>query len=145
MTSTVSTHQIPYTPFTAFVPKPTLYHSADASLELPQAQLLEDTDDPLIRLYNQILRFVERDVSRIMDTAEKVAIKSSSAKSIFRTSPMSETPNCVDGEDFQIMANVVWDELAQSIMSELGTVVFAAGRPNEFHKVRLSSHSSLFT
>ncbi|PPQ67248.1 hypothetical protein CVT25_005832 [Psilocybe cyanescens] len=143
MTSMFSTHQIPYTPFTAFVPKPTLYHSTDTSPELPQAQLLEDTDDPLTRLYNQILRFVERDVSRIMDIAEKVTVKPISAKPIFGndSSTLPENPNYVDSQDFQIMANVVWDELAQSITTELGGIVFAAGRPTEFHKHYETTHA----
>ncbi|EEB95354.1 hypothetical protein MPER_05687, partial [Moniliophthora perniciosa FA553] len=33
---------------------------------------------------------------------------------------------------FDILANVIWEELGRSIMDELGSVVFAAGRPNEF-------------
>ncbi|KAH9485421.1 Conserved oligomeric Golgi complex subunit 2 [Psilocybe cubensis] len=134
MTSTLSTHQIPYTPFTAFVPRTNLYYSMDASTEMPQAQLLENTDDPLTRLLNRILRFVERDISRIMVTSEKVSMKSGSSRSTLRTSLLSETSRCIDNDEFQIMANVIWAEIAQSIMSDLGTVVFAAGRANEFHK-----------
>ncbi|KAF7304568.1 Conserved oligomeric Golgi complex subunit 2-like [Mycena chlorophos] len=39
-----------------------------------------------------------------------------------------------DEDGFQIMGNVVWEEFGRSIMDELGLVVFAAGRPNEFRK-----------
>lgn len=33
------------------------------------------------------------------------------------------------------MANVIWPEIGQAIMDELGSVVFAAGKPDEFLKV----------
>ncbi|KIK01394.1 hypothetical protein K443DRAFT_98669 [Laccaria amethystina LaAM-08-1] len=35
---------------------------------------------------------------------------------------------------FQIMANVIWQELAHAIMDEIGGTVFAAGRPDDFRK-----------
>ncbi|EDR11848.1 uncharacterized protein LACBIDRAFT_247029 [Laccaria bicolor S238N-H82] len=35
---------------------------------------------------------------------------------------------------FQIMANVIWPELAHAIMDEIGGTVFAAGRPDDFRK-----------
>lgn len=37
---------------------------------------------------------------------------------------------------FQVLNNVVVDEIAKAITSELGGVVFAAGRPTVFHQVR---------
>lgn len=136
MTST-GMHQIPYTPFTAFIPKSIPYRHITGSLsELPQAQLLDNGDDPLTRLYNQILRFVERDVTRIMDLAERVTGKQVSPRQP-DSGPDPEPTTCIDTQDFQIMANVVWDELARSIMSELGGVVFSSGRPSEFRKVLL--------
>lgn len=39
------------------------------------------------------------------------------------------------GDSFDIMANVIWPEIGQAIMDELGSVVFAAGKPDEFLKV----------
>lgn len=38
-------------------------------------------------------------------------------------------------EGFEIMANVIWAEFGRGIMDEMGSVVFAAGRPDEFRKV----------
>ncbi|KAF7297546.1 Conserved oligomeric Golgi complex subunit 2-like [Mycena kentingensis (nom. inval.)] len=114
----------PYTPFTSFGPKTP--NSASAS---PYAHILEDKEDPLARLYSQILRFVERDMTRIMGLAEKIALKSATpSRKLLSASPDAEV------EGFRIMANVVWEELGRSIMDELGTVVFAAGRPNEFRQ-----------
>ena len=133
-------HQIPYTPFTAFIPKQTTYAVPNSVNELPKAYLLDDTDDSLARLYNQILRFVERDLTRIMDLAEKVTLKPSSSnlrpvKGLVEYS----TPGIEMGDDkkgFQILTNVLWSEISKAIVDEIGTVVFAAGRPNDFRKVR---------
>ena len=130
-------HQIPYTPFTAFVPK--LHAVPNSVHDLPKAYLLDDTDDSLAKLYNQILRFVERDLSRIMDLAEKVMFKPSS--SISRPLKGSVELSTLDNETeddkkgFQILTNVVWSEISRAIVDEIGTVVFAAGRPNDFWKV----------
>ena len=101
---------------------------------------MDDTDDSLARLYNQILRFVERDLTRIMDLAEKVTLKPSSSTS--RHVKGLVEPSTLDNETgddkkgFQILANVLWSEISRAIVDEIGTVVFAAGRPNDFRKVR---------
>ncbi|KAG9087523.1 hypothetical protein FRC06_002496 [Ceratobasidium sp. 370] len=39
-----------------------------------------------------------------------------------------------DLERVEIIANVVWAELARALMDELGSVVFAVGRPDEFRQ-----------
>jgi hypothetical protein len=106
-------------------------------IDLPQAHLLEDADDSLARLYNQLLRFVERDITRIMTIAEKVSIGPSSEFPLknLQFPPSSDTDPGPGSREFQIMANVVWDEFGRSIMDEIGGIVFAAGRPSEFRKV----------
>lgn len=135
-TSTPITHQIPYTPFTAFIPKQTQYQSNQSDPDLPHAQLLDDTENPLAMIYNQILRFIERDICRIMNIAEKVEVKQTSEpqKERNKFSIGNNDVNIVSAH-FEIMANVVWDEFGRSIMDELGGVVFSVGRPNEFRKV----------
>ncbi|KAF8200776.1 oligomeric golgi complex component, COG2-domain-containing protein [Pholiota molesta] len=133
----VSAHQIPYTPFTAFIPKQALRQTSAVSSDLPQPQLLDDTDDSLAKLYNQILRFVERDLGRIMDITERITVKTSEARhdeQLGDLSPQSNNGISDDNKEFQIMANVIWDEIGTSIMDEIGGIVFAAGRPNEFRK-----------
>jgi hypothetical protein len=133
-------NQIPYTPFTAFVPKQFTHRVPNSVNDLPKAYLLDDADDSLAKLYNQILRFVERDLTRIMDLAEKVTLKPSSSTSrpvkgpVEPSTPDSETDD--DKKGFQILTNVVWSEISRAILDEIGTVVFAAGRPNDFRKVR---------
>lgn len=83
---------------------------------------------------------------RVMEIAEKVGVKPASRM----TASASRTPllgsmsaatsaGTVSKEEseggFGIMANVVWAEIGKAIMDELGSVVFAAGKPDEFRKV----------
>ncbi|KAL4073878.1 oligomeric golgi complex component, COG2-domain-containing protein [Scleroderma citrinum] len=121
----------PYTPFTAFTSGRNFL--SNSSLPIP---FLDESDDPLARLYNQILRFIERDLSCIMDIAERVSLKAS-------TQLLEPTPTVTLNHDevelhgtqgFDIMANVIWPEIGQAIMDELGFVVFAAGQPDDFRK-----------
>ena len=127
----------PYTPFTAFASKQNPFESAITSVHL-----LDDTDNPLAGLYNTVLKFVERDLKRIMDLAEKVGVKhGAKAKvTVSERSSLSQ-PMREEIETFEFLANAVWAELGRAIMDELGAVVFAAGNPDEFHKVR--SHNSV--
>lgn len=151
LTTTSGTpHQIPYTPFTAFIPKQPSFRLS--SSDVPQAHLLDDADDSLAKLYNQLLRFVERDACAIMSAAEKVSGKDTNLTKISTSTSLdgvgaSPTTGAddQDGEQegspkFNIMANVIWDELGRTIMDEIGSIVFASGKPNEFRKVR---HSAL--
>ncbi|KAE9411437.1 COG complex component [Gymnopus androsaceus JB14] len=106
----------PYTPFTAFSTQQSAF-----------------PDDPLAKLYTQILRFIERDLSNIMDIAEKISIKSRSSSNPSQFEPL-ENGTKKEGSGFNILSNVIWYELGQAIMDDLGGVVFAAGRPDEFRK-----------
>ncbi|KAF4563335.1 hypothetical protein EYR36_003778 [Pleurotus pulmonarius] len=83
----------PLTPYTAFSPRqpPSFLGQTSVGTLTSHAHLLDDADDPLARLYNQILRF-------------------------------------------RIFSDVIWAELGSAIMDELGGVVFASGKPNEFKK-----------
>ena len=110
----------------------------ESASDLPRAHLLEETDDTLARLYNQLLRFVERDVCRIMSLAEKIAVKPHREAPVDKTtdSPSEVNGNAeVEKRGFQIMSDVVWEELGRAIMDEIGTIVFAAGNPKEFRMV----------
>lgn len=107
---------------------------------IAHAHILDDTDDPLAGLYNNVLRFVDRDLKRLMEIAERVCIKSGArstkAPSTAIRAPYLANPSQTQEttRGFEIMANVVWAEVGKAIMDELGGVVFAAGRPDEFRK-----------
>lgn len=138
----------PYTPWTAFASKhnPFLSNQSVAASNSPYAHLLDDSDDPLANLYNRILRFVERDLGRIMDIADKVSIKTvftPRGEKVLSVLPTLEPASKAGGQGFEFMANVLWEELGKSIMDELGVSVFSAGRPNEFRKVCASTMLSI--
>ncbi|KAG6841893.1 hypothetical protein C0991_005623 [Blastosporella zonata] len=90
------------------------------------------SDDPLAKLYSQTLRFVERDLSRIMNIAEMVSMKSLSSSRIEKDLGFTEPPREHIDDEFQIMANVIWEEFGRALMDELGGIIFASGRPNQF-------------
>ncbi|KAJ3803011.1 COG complex component [Lentinula aff. detonsa] len=123
----------PFTPFTAFSAQQSAFPSALGKNKSPYSRVLDDSDDPLAKLYSQILRFVERDFSSIMDIAEKVSIKSRTSTDHLQVGVL-EKERKRDGLGFDIMANVIWNELGRAIMDDLGGMVFASGRPDEFRK-----------
>lgn len=103
--------------------------------------LLDDYDDALAALYNKILRFVERDLKSLMEVAETF-----SAKHRQSTLPAGviinghAVPNGTpeQSEGFEIISNVVFAEIGRAIMEELGSVVFAAGRPDDFRQASVT-------
>ncbi|KAG7098601.1 hypothetical protein E1B28_000525 [Marasmius oreades] len=135
----ISSTRTPYTPFTSRVFHPP--HSQGKGTS-PYAYILDESKDPLAALYSQILRFVERELSGIMDIAEKVSLKSLSSRKpdkggsfTPRSGILVKTLNESESEGtrgFELLGNVVWEEFGRAIMDELGNFVFASGRPNEF-------------
>ncbi|KAF9241626.1 oligomeric golgi complex component, COG2-domain-containing protein [Melanogaster broomeanus] len=126
----------PYTPYTAFSSK---QNSFDAKYETASSSIpfLDESEDALAKLFNQILRFVARDLGRILEIAEHVSVKSTPARldpTSIAASPSRFEAEIHAREGFDIMANVIWPAIGQAIMDELGFVVFAAGKPDEFLK-----------
>ncbi|KAH9051485.1 COG complex component [Lactarius vividus] len=119
--SAPGTARTPYEPFTAFASRTNPFDTA-----LAAAPRLDETDNPLAVLYNGILSFVERDVKRIMDIAERISARIGQRA--------DEVDDGASAKGFEIFANVVWAELARALMDELGSTLFAAGRPDEFRR-----------
>lgn len=82
-----------------------------------------------------------------MEIGEKVCLRSvrggsgEKPKDLSRILGAAKEKDKESREGFDIMANVIWAEFGRAIMDEMGSVVFAAGRPDEFRKVR--QHSPL--
>jgi len=93
---------------------------------------IEDIDNPLAQIYNQILRFVSRHIRDIMEIAEKIS-NNKMPKEKISISKVISTEDTIQG--FQILAYVVWEEIANAIINDIGDVVFTAGRPDELRKV----------
>ncbi|KAI0288526.1 oligomeric golgi complex component, COG2-domain-containing protein [Russula brevipes] len=111
------TARTPHAPLTAFISRVNPFDAA-----LAAAPRLDETDNPLAVLYNGILGFVERDLKRIMDVAERISAR------------IGQGAEVVDAKGFEVLSNVIWAEIARSLMDELGSALFAAGRPDEFRK-----------
>lgn len=122
----------PYTPYTAFASKQNPF---DANTDT-QPHILDDTDDSLAGLYNTILRFVDRDLKRIMELADTVGVKSATKVNMGKAALLGPATSASKDSTggFEIMANVVWAEVGKAIMDELGGTVFAVGKPDEFRK-----------
>lgn len=121
--SVPDTARTPYEPYTAFASGTNPFDAA-----LAAAPRLDETDNPLAVLYNSILSFVERDVRHTMDVAERISARTG------QTTDSADDGHGAKG--FEIFANVVWAELARALTDELGNTLFAAGRPDEFRRVR---------
>ncbi|KAH9839219.1 oligomeric golgi complex component, COG2-domain-containing protein [Rhodofomes roseus] len=121
----------PYTPFTAFASKQNPFEFSTQQAGA-QAHILDDREGPLAGLYNAVLRFVDRDLRRLMEIAERVCVKSGSRAGAAKTNGSAESGDEQGG--FEIMANVVWAEIGRAVLDELGGVVFAAGKPDDFRK-----------
>ncbi|KAF8503819.1 hypothetical protein F5888DRAFT_1904207 [Russula emetica] len=64
------TAQTPYAPFTAFSIQTDPFNAT-----LAVALCLDETDNPLAVLYNGILTFLDRDLKRIIDVAERISAR----------------------------------------------------------------------
>ena len=142
-----STPGTPFTPYTAFCERRAslggpFFYVANENSKLP---LLDETDDNLAAFYNNLLRFVEKDCRTIMDVTAKIGARHGKKH---MPVPEAVEDNMLDDPDegehlttsshFELMANVVWAEIGQALMEELGAVIFSAGRPAEFRKVGIS-------
>ena len=105
--------QTPFTPFTAPLLK------ADDSTIIPNFE-----DNSLGQFYTVILRFLDYEIRPLIVMSEELNTRHIDDRG-------SE-------ERFDILSNVVWEQLGQAIMDELGATVFAVGRPDEFQKVTSS-------
>lgn len=115
----------------------------------PPVSFKENDSGPLLRLYNVLLRFISEDCGNILCIAERSLSPGSTA---LTNGGMSSRQLAIENrrkreegteengeerevEGFEILTKVIVDEIATRLVSELGTVVFAAGRPSVFHQV----------
>lgn len=59
-------------------------------------------------------------------------------------SRIGQEEDTADAKGFEVLANVVWAEIARALMDDLGSALFATGRPDEFRKVRSSRQTLNF-
>ncbi|WVR00086.1 hypothetical protein IAU59_007228 [Kwoniella sp. CBS 9459] len=80
-----------------------------------QARLKSSSDTPLASLYNRILSQVEI-WSPLLQVSEDIS------------------------DRFDFFSNVIWPEIADTLVQKLGSTIFAAGRPDELHKHYTTTH-----
>lgn len=130
----------------------------------PPAPTDSDTyiSDALVELYNKILVFVSKELGYILEITERKLSqgrsnisttgpnegtlassgfleKDNGEKGILNSPSMKERtlyPAQVNNKTgYEILSNVVWNEIAKRLMNECGHLIFAAGRPDSFHRV----------
>lgn len=118
--------------------------------------------DALVDLYNKLLVFLSKELGSILEVAERrptLGSNSEAASTGRPDSPASKEKQLpAAGQSmansvvlgnagkagFEILANVFWHEVATRLMAECGHLIFSAGRPEAFHRVRsFLSHSRL--
>lgn len=89
--------------------------------------------DPLVELYNKTLSFITRDCAFLLDIAERRLAPSTTAAKADKT----DYKDAPDGDErgFHVLANVIWAEVADGLVRELGQHIFASGRTDAFHAV----------
>ncbi|KAI5481066.1 component of oligomeric golgi complex 2 [Pseudohyphozyma bogoriensis] len=85
--------------------------------EIPSRDGAGPEEDALRVLYNEILGWISRECGLVLDVTEKMG-----------------TDEKKKGGRYEILVGVIWEEVAGRLLSELGHVIFAAGRPAVFHQ-----------
>lgn len=93
--------------------------------------------EPLADLYNRILLFISQDCGVLLDIAERTLGRSTVLPGLLEEKRKKA--------GYEVLTNVVWEEVAMRLMAELGHVVFAAGRPSIFHRVSPPALSATVT
>jgi hypothetical protein len=96
----------------------------------PPQDNLEETDNPLAALYNRLLKLVRDQYLDLLEVADGLKTHRPHAT----TAGIAST-KVSENSRFEFLANVIWTEVAERIVAEIGSVVFAAGRVAELHKV----------
>ncbi|SCZ93005.1 BZ3501_MvSof-1269-A2-R1_Chr1-1g00545 [Microbotryum saponariae] len=122
----------------AYVYEPIRSPSGGTSSETTDAA----STDPLLTLYNRILATISKECGLILDVAERT-ITAPTPMPLAGGGLMIKTSSTDDGlnnrstgrrSQYDILSNVIWDEVGNRLISELGNVIFAAGRPSVFHQ-----------
>ncbi|THH10657.1 hypothetical protein EW145_g1177 [Phellinidium pouzarii] len=124
----------PYTPYTAFTSKQNPFFSHPAGFD-SNVYLLDDVENPLASLYNKVLRFISKDLKAIMEAADSTGLRNSrSISKSFELNIEHTHSDSMTEKGFAILPNVVWAEVSRAVMDDLGSLVFAAGKADEFRK-----------
>lgn len=105
--------------------------------ELERERDEEEEGIELEDLFENLLDFMEdsRGIGLLLEVAESSAHRSRQPALTRHTITARPLDSSESSRKYYILSNVVWDEMGKRLGSELGTVIFAAGRPDIFHRV----------
>lgn len=91
-------------------------------------------------LYNRLLGALSKpEVTMVLQVASLLPVSTNGQASVDTSDDEGEdgagAGSAVGKRGFDFFANVVWKEVGERLMDELGSVLFAAGRPSELHQV----------
>lgn len=106
----------------------------------PAGPQLEDAS-PLGALYNRLLAaFSKPEVTAVLQVAALLPASAAGRASVEASDDEADDDELAAGgagrHGFEFFASVVWKEVGERLMDELGGSLFAAGRPAELHRVR---------
>lgn len=107
----------------------------------------DEEGDPLEEVYETLLDFIEdsNGIGLLLNAAETTLPKPNPTAVIsFGTMGDQSESNIEEArQQYAFLSKVIWDEMGKRLESELGAIIFAAGRPDVFHHVRTCAlHSS---
>jgi hypothetical protein len=136
----------PMTPSTPFRPGVTPHATGGSSERNPfEEHLMQrgprlDDPTPFGALYNRLLGAVSKpEVTMVLQVAALLPASAGGQVSVDVSDDEGEdgdgSGTAASKRGFEFFANVVWKEIGERLMDELGSVLFAAGRPSELHQV----------
>lgn len=110
--------------------------SSPTSIPDSTASSITTQHENLRNLYNRILNFISTDCATLLDVADR-QLSSPSASDLTSKAVLvnGDTANNTTTENFHVLANVIWDEIANRLTGELGHLIFAAGNSDYFQAV----------
>jgi hypothetical protein len=113
--------------------------------QMREVKLLDESAGPVATIFNNVLRYIDGNLLDLLRTSEEIRERNEAKGSKTRDDDAEYEAEDTDSEtaekalgpeaNFEFMANSVWTPVAESILSELGGVLFAAGRVAELHQV----------
>ncbi|GAA5842321.1 hypothetical protein JCM11251_003984 [Rhodosporidiobolus azoricus] len=97
---------------------------------------------PLAALYNRVLAFITDECSVLLDVAERVVVGSPASSNAMTKADASSSaaPSSSSGGDstleeghYELLSRCILDPILSTLVSGLGSTIFAAGRPTVFH------------
>lgn len=130
-TSPNPSESAPFAGINGSVAPESVSHSFASTYQIDPLPHPTDYQDVLVELFNKILAFISKDCAPVLEATERKGALPSGGEQAARLSG-SDVPT------YNVLANVIVDELLNRLASDLGHVIFAAGRPDIFSHVSLA-------